>query len=59
LAFNSVENTIKLWSILSQKEIATLRGHTKLVKCIAFSPDSKCLASASYDNTVKIWNVEL
>jgi len=36
---------------------ATLKGHTDAVVAVAFSPDSKTLASASYDGTLKLWNM--
>jgi WD40 repeat protein len=35
-----------------------LRGHSDSITSIAFSPDSKYLASGSQDKTVKLWSVE-
>lgn len=35
----------------------TLRGHTSAVVALAFSPDSKTLASASYDGTLRAWDM--
>ena len=37
---------------------ATLQGHTDGVRHLTLLPGG-CLASASYDKTIKIWNPEL
>jgi WD40 repeat protein len=33
-------------------------GHSSYVRCVAFSPDGKYLASGSQDRSVKLWSVE-
>jgi WD40 repeat protein len=40
------------------RRIQNLFGHGASVPCIAFSPDSKWLASASWDNFVRVWDVK-
>ena len=35
-----------------------MQGHNDYVYAVAFSPDSKYLASGSWDKTVKLWTVE-
>jgi len=35
-----------------------LKGHTSFVFCVAFTPQGNLLASGSYDETVRIWDVK-
>jgi WD40 repeat protein len=43
--------------VATGKERATLQGHTAVVSSVAYSPDSKTLASGSFDRTIKLWDV--
>jgi WD40 repeat protein len=47
-----------LGTIYEGNERNRLEGHESVVYSVSFSPDGKTLASGSYDNTIKLWNVE-
>ncbi len=58
LATNDNQN-IKLWSVETGKEVATLSGHSDKVTCVAFNPNNgRILASCSYDKTIKLWDIQ-
>ena len=67
LASASTDGTAKLWKFdfssssdtsLPHKTqlLRTLKGHTQGVQGVSFSPDGEIIATASLDNTVKLWN---
>ena len=46
----------KAWTVLTGRNFKTFDGHTKGVRSVAFSPDSRILASGAADG-VKLWEV--
>ncbi|MBV6626977.1 MAG: serine/threonine protein kinase [Rivularia sp. (in: Bacteria)] len=58
---------IKLWEVISKQKICTLDSinwvkdniyNTISVKCVVFSPNGEILATNSYNNDIKIWDVK-
>jgi WD40 repeat protein len=43
-------------SVEGQKTL-TLKGHTRWVNSVSFSPDGKRIVSGSWDKTVKVWDI--
>ncbi len=57
LASGSVDQSIKIWSLETLKEIDVLYGHHGYVYQVAYSADAKILASGSGDKTIRLWNL--
>ena len=57
IASASDNSTIKLWN-LQNDTVTTLRGHSRKIHSVAFSPDGQLLVSGSDDWTFRLWDVE-
>ena len=63
LASGDTNKVIKLWDVDTHKERATLLGHKNTISTLTFAPKgqsqySGCLASGSYDGTIRFWDPE-
>ena len=61
LASGDANKVIILWDVDTYKERDTLLGHKNTISTLTFAPEgtslySECLASGSYDGTIRFWD---
>ncbi len=54
----SAGENVRLWNIESGEQIAVSEGHTYGISSVVFSPDGGIIASGSFDETIRLWDVE-
>ena len=48
---------IRVWDVATARRVEELYAHKELVTGLAFSRDNRVLASSSWDNTTRLWEV--
>lgn len=60
----SADGTVKLWNVYQQttdaelSPLATLVGHSRGINDVAWSPQAPCIATASDDKTLRLWDAQ-
>lgn len=57
IATSGEDARIAIWQPGQDKPATVLQGHTAPIVSLAVSPDGKTLASASWDNTARLWQL--
>ena len=50
--------TPRIWEVSSGKMLAELKGHSRAVSAIVFSPKGDLVATASWDSTARLWDAK-
>lgn len=58
ITYSGPSHDIQVWNIQQKRSVAVFRGHTMHIGCLVFSLDGKRLASASNDQTIRIWEFD-
>ncbi|HUX94544.1 MAG TPA: hypothetical protein VMV47_02330 [Bacteroidales bacterium] len=58
LALGDVNGTVELWDIIQRRKISEVKAHTAQVNDIQFNNKLKQMATASNDQTLKIFNIK-
>lgn len=55
VASTALDGTVYVWELYSQRVVARLRGHTRVVRDVAFDAANNTIVSAAFDGTIRTW----
>ena len=56
-AFSPRSETVDVWDVSAGSKIAELEGHQAYIQGLSATPDGRWLATASSDETVRVWDI--
>ncbi|RUT09879.1 hypothetical protein DSM106972_003740 [Dulcicalothrix desertica PCC 7102] len=57
-ASGSLHRALRIWDLLSHKNVLTFYCHRKSINAVAFSKDGLQIITASSDSTIKAWDIK-
>ena len=57
LVSGSLDNTLRLWDVVTGQHLQTLTGDSQEFTTVVFGPDGQTLVSGSWDGTIRLWDV--
>lgn len=58
LVSGGLDDTVRVWNLVTGNALYILKGHNKGVNAIAISPNGKTVTSGSDDYTLRTWNLQ-
>lgn len=53
----AIETVVRVWDRVTGAGVALLTGHTNTIDSVRWSPDGQHLLTASWDGTIRLWDV--
>lgn len=52
------DSVARMWDVADGKVVRTFAGHATSITSLAVAPNGKILATSSYDDSIKLWDIE-
>ncbi len=57
IAVAGADKIVKIWDAKSKAPVQILKGHTSVIRTIAYGPNGRYLVSGSDDRTIRVWDI--